>query len=950
MNILKWDHDFLEITNAIRKNIGWLKIILKTRDENLLLRSWIEHHAKIVGFENLIIADNMSKDEKVFEIYNEYKGKISIFQFSGNHNHIHANPRFSELYSALRDSSKYIIFLDTDERLTWFEGDQWFSDSRVVDFIQSAINGSAIPGAWLVNAPESFESFFVGTDQQNLENNLKWGKPIVSTAIVGAQPIIHNAQFDCSVFRGSEKTNIIILHLTQFPERRLMTNRYKLISRGIVSENETIDDILRRDFKEFSDNSFMPLVHEMRKMMGLKNNSSVFPKQKSPGYISLLESGDIKFSSEQDKAALNDFLSNGKSVIKSVFSLELESESDALGKEIITMKSGMDVQAQNQNSDNDGEPVDKKAGPMNKSSLFRLSAVDLFSEFVRCRDMGDLTGAEAAARVGMERYPNELDQYKGPIFRKELMRMLLNWQHWDKARELMPEAGAPGGGHWHEILFARAYAEVGNLSESAQWWSRVLVREPTNGEAKAFFSRIIAAGSQSDSAPKLCAEAEHVRDQGDKAKAEMLFRQGIDLYPNYMDKYGHPAFRKELMRMLLNDCQWGKAEVLIPASGDSGGNHWHYTLFAQALKKNGDINSANNMYKKASIGFLLEDIGSLRGDISRSIVQVHPFMDKFFVHKGMTTIQAATRFFSFVDEAEAKLAGILNANTSSLGSSNIPKMVHRIWLTNTQSPCEPPEKYIENFIHMASSSEDPEWRFLLWVQDESLLPATVSAIKASGKHIEVKNIFDEISDGKWRGLLDAFVKDKKYPFAVDVLRMKILQEYGGVYTDMGANFSCNFARDVVVGSFKYSFIFWNNMFFQNSLMCMPPSSELANAFIKIVEDPYLLPEILVSPLTGLTEGQAFSGLLITALLLSLPLEAGDVCPLLPNGKVVSWSSQQSWYTNTGMGEGKFGNTYIPTSVPSFLSSEGWADRRNSDFDTLIREIGNRGKGYTNKAE
>ncbi|CAO3383426.1 glycosyltransferase [Azospirillum argentinense] len=949
MEILKWECESLIIANAIRKNIGWLKIILKTRDENFLLRSWIEHHIKIVGAGNLIIADNMSSNNEVFQIYNDYKEDVVVFQFSGNHNDIHASPRFSELYSALRDSSKYVVFLDTDERLTWFEGGRWFSDSRVVDFIQSSIRGRAIPGAWLVNAPESFDSFFVGTDQQNLNSNLKWGKPIISASILGTQPIIHNAQFDNNIFDDSDKTNVIILHLTQFPERRLMTNRYKLINRGIVSENETIDDILRRSFEEFSDISFMPLVNEMREMLNLRNNFDYYQNKMKEGHIRILENGEIKFFSEQEKAILNDFLSNGESKIRSVFSLKPRDENGELGVKITTKKDNAIMHIENRRN-NLGSQAKEQDNFMNRDSLFNLSVVELFSVFVQYRNMGDLIGAESAAQVGMERYPDELDQYKGPIFRKELMRMLLNHQHWDKAWELIPEADAVGGGHWHEILFARAYAEAGDLSEAAQWWSRVLVREPTNGEAKAFFSRIIAADVQSDAALKLHAEAEHIRDQGNKVQAEVLFRQGMDLYPNHMDKYGHPAFRKELMRMLLNDQQWDKAETLIPVPGTPGGNHWHYTLFARALKQSGNISSANDMYEMASIESLLEDINSLRGQISKSIVQIHPFMDKFFAYRGMTAIQAATRFFSFVDEAERKLAGIHNSTKLSLKTSNIPKIFHRVWLTNTDSPCEPPEKYIENFIRMTDSSENSEWKFLLWVQDESLLPATVSAIKNSGRPIEVKNIFKEISNGRWRRLLDAFIKDKKYPFAVDVLRMKILQEYGGVYTDMGAAFSDNFTRDFVVGSFKYSFIFWNNMFFQNSLMCMPPSSELANAFIKIVEDPYVLPEILVSPLTGLTEGQAFSGLLITALLLSLPLNEGDVCPLLPNGKVVSWSSQQSWYTNTGSGEGKFGNTYIPTSAPSFLSCEGWADRQNSDFDILVKEIESRGGGYPSKAE
>ena len=59
-------------------------------------------------------------------------------------------------------------------------------------------------------------------------------------------------------------------------------------------------------------------------------------------------------------------------------------------------------------------------------------------------------------------------------------------------------------------------------------------------------------------------EAIRGRDQGEHADAESLFRVGIDRFPADLDRYGHPRFRKELIRMLLSLRQWERAKALCP--------------------------------------------------------------------------------------------------------------------------------------------------------------------------------------------------------------------------------------------------------------------------------------------------------------------------------------------------------------------------------------------------
>ncbi len=61
MPFYRWDSDRDQILNRLRSK-ATLKICVKLVDEPLLIEDWIDHHARIVGIENLIIADNGSTD------------------------------------------------------------------------------------------------------------------------------------------------------------------------------------------------------------------------------------------------------------------------------------------------------------------------------------------------------------------------------------------------------------------------------------------------------------------------------------------------------------------------------------------------------------------------------------------------------------------------------------------------------------------------------------------------------------------------------------------------------------------------------------------------------------------------------------------------------------------------------------------------------------------------
>ena len=100
-----------------------------------------------------------------------------------------------------------------------------------------------------------------------------------------------------------------------------------------------------------------------------------------------------------------------------------------------------------------------------------------------------------------------------------------------------------------------------------------------------------------DDANTLFAYAVHLRQQGLGTRAERLFRRGMVLHQNFVDNYGGPAFRKELVRTLLAQGEWAKAKQLYPSSDNPGGATWHHILVARAHSQHGEAETARKWWK-----------------------------------------------------------------------------------------------------------------------------------------------------------------------------------------------------------------------------------------------------------------------------------------------------------------------------------------------------------------
>jgi hypothetical protein len=462
MPIHSWDQDQGRILESLREK-ATLKLCAKVLDEPLLVEGWIQHHSKIVGCKNLIIADNGSTDPHSLEVYEKYNKSCTIFRFNGPHNEIHWHPRFGPLFEAIKESSEYFSFIDVDERLVWIDSDAWAADESIVQKIVLLANRRIIPATWLINTLNSYETFTLldseGTPK--FQNNLRWGKPILPAPLVGIQDGIHNAQFDRFAFSTVYGVQFFLLHLTQFPQRRIAANRNKLISRGVIDRGVSIEDIIKMSFETPADASFMRLVTEIRVMSELitvDSKSHLDPIASS--HLTLHADGSVKYGNENARNTFTAFLQSGPDSI-----LRLLGGDELLEDQVI-------------------------------------DATSLLATATQLRDEGRFSRAERLFRRGVVLYPTLLDRHKSPLFLRELIKLLLDQKDVVQAEKLIPRnKGEIGGDNWHQILFARACSAIGDNTQAQKWWRLVLQIDPENKEALAAMSQPPSNNSSEQSQP-----------------------------------------------------------------------------------------------------------------------------------------------------------------------------------------------------------------------------------------------------------------------------------------------------------------------------------------------------------------------------------------------------------------------------------------------------------------
>ena len=109
------------------------KVMCVTKDEYDLIEPFIVFYGQIFGYENLIILDNGSTDQRVLDVYKKYPGidlTVDPFPFT------EVTEKMTAHILTYKGKCDWMLLLETDEFLYW-EGDDVLDEEKVRNYIQS---------------------------------------------------------------------------------------------------------------------------------------------------------------------------------------------------------------------------------------------------------------------------------------------------------------------------------------------------------------------------------------------------------------------------------------------------------------------------------------------------------------------------------------------------------------------------------------------------------------------------------------------------------------------------------------------------------------------------------------------------------------------------------------------------------------------------------------------
>jgi hypothetical protein len=156
----------------------------------------------------------------------------------------------------------------------------------------------------------------------------------------------------------------------------------------------------------------------------------------------------------------------------------------------------------------------------------------------------------------------------------------------------------------------------------------------------------------------------------------------------------------------------------------------------------------------------------------------------FKKHEKLDFVKAQELFQDLYDKNNPE--ALITQNPNILNEQpKIPLITHHIWLTNPDNPKNMDEDYIkwmENSIKLNPVKEG--WQHYLWIQDKKLLPDLVKRV-AGNKSIIIKELSEDILSKMVNRseFEDALYNRHKFGMASDILRVELLNIYGGAYFD-----------------------------------------------------------------------------------------------------------------------------------------------------------------------
>ena len=290
-----------------------LKIIVPVFNEDVLLEPFIEYYGRLIGYENIIILDNLSTSSTVKEIYNKFKDKITIFYTKYHFDHYYNNGLFDILVSSLSNECKYISKIDCDEFLCFYDynydrffGKEHFqsylreSNKHIASFFLNNLFTKEImdDDRNFVEPKTSHWVYFEHINNFQNQLRLKLGKTLLNTNLSFENKSLSFGNHNCNknIFLSCDMYKIICLHLCNVDiDGRIMKGE-RIIPNNILS-------LKKSNFQKFLEEleTYNPTTgfHKVKELYD-------FYKNKENYYTNLLHKPKIYLETNIIQATISD--------------------------------------------------------------------------------------------------------------------------------------------------------------------------------------------------------------------------------------------------------------------------------------------------------------------------------------------------------------------------------------------------------------------------------------------------------------------------------------------------------------------------------------------------------------------------------------------------------------------------------------------------------------------
>ena len=286
----------------------------------------------------------------------------------------------------------------------------------------------------------------------------------------------------------------------------------------------------------------------------------------------------------------------------------------------------------------------------------------------------------------------------------------------------------------------------------------------------------------------------------------------------------------------------------------------------------------------------------------------------------------------FVSETNRSFERAISAR--DVTSPRIPKIIHRLWLTDTINPAMPQEAYLNKILHQAKIFKE-DYTYIFWHNCDHL--ATEISRIVSGANIEMRNIATISNSSTLLSRIESAIAVRKYVMAADITKYLLLREYGGIYADLGIDF-----EEPLIDLIRHSDIALfldDNLFFQPAFIAAPLGSMPFRLWCCLLAQPEIVSAVTFAHNVTFNFGDEIwihGGIGFTALLILFHNDSSNVASVPANRGLLHCESEGSWYKPGH----KFGNATIGTAQSSHIDQYRHTTyvQQNADLSKILTKL------------